>query len=216
MNEIPNDKCSICEQTFERVDLELVALKHSVQGYSGPNDPPIFWACNACATKEKLNFYHTKWIEAGEAQSTKIIVSNLFRTLMLSNESILAQSNESETSVRSYLLQHQAGWEKLPLDSMLFFLNLLHAHAQFFADMINKKATQEEIKAHLISKTEKAKKDDVKKLVDQRKKETGLVGEYTKDERRAILGLMKGPMKCTEKAAYEMICGVIKDAQAKK
>lgn len=207
-----DDLCSICEQPFERTDLEYVALRHSVRGYEGPLDPKPFWACNHCACKEKLNFYHAKWIQAGESQQTKVIVSNLFRTLMLSNENIIAQSNEPETSVKSYLLQHQAGWETLPLDSMLFFLNLFSAHAEFFAAMLNKKASQDEIKAHLVAKTEKAKKDETVKRVEQRQKETGLQGEYTKDERKAILSLMKGPLKLSEKGAYEMICGMIKDA----
>lgn len=216
MSEFPNDRCSICEQAFERTDLELVELKHNVKGYPGPLDPPIFWACSYCACKEKLNFYHTKWIQAGESQQTKIIVDNLFRTLMMSNENIIAMSNEPETSIRSYLFQHQAGWETLPLDSMLFFLNLLSAHAEFFAAMLNKKASQDEIKAHLIAKTEKAKKDDVKKNIQQREKETGLQGEYTKDERKAILSLMKGPLKLSEKAAHEMITGMIQDAHKAK
>lgn len=208
--------CDICEKPFERNDLEYVALKNDPEGYERPHDPKPFYACNQCAKAEKLTFYYSKWIEAANDRKRLMVENNLFRTMMMGNESIIGISNESEISIRSYLTQHKSGWEKLPLDSMHMFLTLMSGHAEFFASMMNEKASKEEIQAHLVSKTEAAKAQHKKNVEKQKIEETGLKGTYTKDETKAIKGLMKGPLKLSETAAYEMLTGMMKSVIAAK
>lgn len=214
MNETtPHDVCSVCEKAFERSDLEYVALRNDPKGYARPHDPAPFWACAPCTTREKLNFYHTRWLEGGANQERLLIENNLFRTMMMSNEVITKLANEPSTAVRSYLLQHQSGWETLPLDAMIMFLSLLSAHAEFFASMLNKKASQDEIRASLTKKTEAAKVSHKKQVIAQKAAETGLRGTYTKDEIKAVKSMMK-QMRCSEEKAYTLITGGIKTMMA--
>lgn len=200
-----NDVCSICEVEFERNDLEYVQLRNNYQGYEQPGDPKAFYACANCAMREKLNWYHTRFIEIGESAERGRTESNLFRTLMMNVETMESLGAEGQVSVRSYIMQHRVGWEKLPLDTLMLFLDLYQKHAEEFASIINKKASKEEIQASLVARTKKAQKAVVDAVKAEKVEKTGLVGEYTKDEQKAIKGLMNGPLKLSETKAVEMI-----------
>lgn len=199
-----NDLCTICEQKFDRSNIEYVELGKHLP----PNQQRSFYACHNCAVLEKLNWYKLNY----ELQREKIEglkqENNLFRTLMLKVETMKAMGSDAEVSVRSYVLQHRPGWEALPLDTVLLFLNLYQAHASVFSEISLKKASKDEIQALLKNKTETAKVQESKKVKEaQIKANDGLKGEYTKDEKKAILSLMKSPIGKgkTEEEIYAFI-----------
>jgi len=208
-----NETCDICEKSFDRSDLEYVALHNDHRGYARPDDPPAFYGCAQCVVQQKLTFYHSRWIEcasAADVDKTRYLTeNNLFRTMMMGNDAIITMSNESSISIKSYLIQHKSGWEKLPLDSIHMFLTLLSGHAQFLAAIMTEKSTKEEIQAHLVSKTQAAKIKHTTKLEIQRQENTGLKGTYTKDEAKAVKSFMK-QMNVSEEQAYTLITGMLK------
>lgn len=197
-------QCSICEAEIDRTDLEYVELGKHLP----PNYRRSFYACNSCAMKEKLNWYMIAYEQARETIERQKTENNLFRTLMMKIETMKAIGSESEVSVRSYILQHRPGWEALPLDVLMLFLDLYTKHASVFAEIINKKASKDEINAHLKERTENAKKQHKETVEKKRIEENdGLKGTYTKDEKKAILSLMKSPIGKgkTEAQIYEFI-----------
>ena|SRR6266581_4977853 len=111
--------------------------------------------------------------------------------------------------------------ESLSLDTIKHFLDLHEECAREFARILNKKASQEEIKAHLRSKTEQAISSSKSKLsLEKTKLNCGLTLEYTSIEKengttKAVKSLMKS-MKISEKQAYDMVNAGLKTALAHK
>lgn len=221
------DNCMICEKEVERPDMEYVQL-----GKHFPPDATIerlnpqtgevekfslyrsFYACANCAVKEKLEWYKVNY-ELGRENNKKLLdQNNLFRTLMMNVETMKAIGEVGETIAnRTYINQHRPGWEALPIDTLLLFLDLYQKQAAVFAEILNRKASTEEIQSHLRKKTETSKKTHEARIEKQRiESNGGLKGEYTKDEAKAVKSLMKA-MNCTEEKAYELINATVKAAQ---
>lgn len=203
--------CSICEKSFDPSDVH----HYELGAHLPPNHRRSFDACDSCAVLEKLNWYKVNYELARESNEKMKQECNLFRTLMMKVETMAAIGEESTISARSYILQHRAGWEALPLDTLIFFLDLYQKHASVFAELINKKASKEEISSHLRKKTDDQKATEKRVLDKARIKENGgLKGEYTADEKKALISLMKSPVGKgkTEEQVYEMMTGMIKGA----
>jgi hypothetical protein len=199
-------ECSICEKDFDPGDLEIVELGKHLP----PNFQRTFKACANCAMIEKLNWYKLNYELSREKIEVLKTENNLFRTLMLKVETMSELGSESTISTRSYILQHRPGWEALPIDTLILFLDLYQKHASTFAELLNKKASREEIKTHLEKKTEQAKISDIKKNEAIKKDKSpkvlddGLTGKYSPDERKAVKSLMK-TLKLTEEKAWVMV-----------
>jgi hypothetical protein len=220
----------LCGKEVERVDIEYVELgKHFPQNMTVTRENPqtgekethalyrAFYSCADCAMKERLAWYKLNY-EIGRENIEKIREeNNLFRTLMTRVETMATTGEKGrEISIRSYISQHRPGWEALPIDTLLLFLDLYQKHAAVFAEIINKKASKDEIKAHLEKKTETSKKQHTEVVEKARiAQNDGLKGTYTADEKKAVKSLMKA-MRCSEEVAYNHIQTMMKMAQEKK
>lgn len=218
-----NDTCESCGKEFDRTDLEFVELgsyfpKDAIIERINPQtgEHEIFhlnkslYACHNCAVLEKLSWYKFNYELARNTIEELKVTNNNFRTLMLSVETMQRIGNEPAVSVKTYIRQHRPGWEALPLDTLMLFLELFQSHASIFAEIINKKASQSEIEAANRIRTETAtKKHKAAVEKDRVEKQGGLTGEYTADERKAMLSLMKSPIGKgkTEAQIYAFIKG---------
>lgn len=187
-------ECGICGDSFDRNDLEYVALGNDLP----PNLQTNFYACHPCAILEKLNWYKTRYELSRDTEKQRIEENNLFRTLLLSVETMKSLSNDSDVLVKSYIRQHRPGWESLPFDTLLFFLDLYQKHAEEFSTIINRKASKDEIKAYNERKTKEGHKVHATKVAEAKEKKEASLPKTP--ENKVILGWMKSLRLTKEQA----------------
>lgn len=196
-------ECGICGDSFDRNELEYVTLGNDLP----PNLQSSFYACHNCAILEKLNWYKTRYELSRDTEKQRIEENNLFRTLLLSVETMKSLSNDSDVLVKSYIRQHRPGWESLPFDTLLFFLDLYQKHAEEFSTIINRKASKDEIKAYNERKTKEGHKVHAAKV--QEVKERKEASAPKTPEQKAVAQMMK-TLKISEVQAKLMLAGMIK------
>jgi len=159
--------------------------------------------CLDCKTTLQLEFYKDGFDKLKARDNSSIRENNLFRVLMLNVDDMGTFAEDHKGAIKLFISERKEGWEKLPIDRVMFFLDVFEAHARTFAEILHKKASLDELK--LLNKKETEKKvPKEKKEAPAKPPNDGLTGTYDAETKKALLGMMKN-LKLSEDKALVML-----------
>lgn len=199
-------KCEVCEKEFERDKLRTLSLGNDLP----PNDRVSNLCCETCELQVSVSFYRIQLEKSkGQVENLKTQL-NLFKSVMLQPNTMAAIADEPMTDQPSMMVVRKrlSGIENFTIDQMQFWLETYELYARYIAEHLGKKASKEELKAHLQEKTKKEferQKEAKKKLESVESKPRVKLSA----EDKAVQVYMK-TLNLTEEAAKELISNMMK------
>lgn len=190
-------ECEVCQKRFTKHDIEIINL-------FGSN----LLACSVCSIVKKMDIYKEQLTLSLDRENELKHKLNMFKSVMLSPATMAAIADDPLTDWPSAISikRRCEGLEALSIDQLMHWMETYELYAREISTLINRKIKPEELRAHLANKTKEAVASQAKKQIEIKKASNqGLAGDYTQIEKKAILGLMKGPLKLSEKAAVDML-----------